>query len=110
MAYKFYHNPNCSKSRNCLKILEEKNTKFKTVLYMKNRLTYNEIEEIINKLLGNLTSIIRDSNKLRINYKQKKHDLIKFISENPNQLQRPIFFNGKNYIICRPPEKVLEFL
>ena len=68
------------------------------------------IEEIINKLLGNLTSIIRDSNKLRINYKQKKHDLIKFISENPNQLQRPIFFNGKNYIICRPPEKVLEFL
>ena len=110
MAYKFYHNPNCSKSRNCLKILEEKNTKFETVLYMKNRLTYNEIEEIINKLLGNLTSIIRDSNKLRINYKQKKHDLIKFISENPNQLQRPIFFNGKNYIICRPPEKVLEFL
>ena len=72
MAYKFYHNPNCSKSRNCLKILEEKNTKFETVLYMKNRLTYNEIEEIINKLLGNLTSIIRDSNKLRINYKQKK--------------------------------------
>ena len=110
MAYKFYHNPNCSKSRNCLKILEEKNTKFETVLYMKNRLTYNEIEEIINKLLGNLTSIIRDSNKLRINYKQKKHELIKFISENPNQLQRPIFFNGKNYIICRPPEKVLEFL
>tara|TARA_Y100000589_G_C26701781_1_gene446017 strand:- start:129 stop:461 length:333 start_codon:yes stop_codon:yes gene_type:complete len=110
MAYKFYHNPNCSKSRNCLKILEEKNTKFETVLYMKNRLTYDEIEEIINKLLGNLTSIIRDSNKVRINYKQKKHELIKFISENPNQLQRPIFFNGKNYIICRPPEKVLEFL
>ncbi len=110
MAYKFYHNPNCSKSRNCLKILEEKSTKFETVLYMKNRLTYNEIEEIINKLLGNLTSIIRDSNKVRINYKQKKHELIKFISENPNQLQRPIFFNGKNYIICRPPEKVLEFL
>ena len=110
MAYKFYHNPNCSKSRNCLKILEEKNTKFETVLYMKNRLTYDEIEEIINKLLGNLTSIIRDSNKVRINYKQKKHELIKFISENPNQLQRPIFFNGKNYIVCRPPEKVLEFL
>ena len=65
MAFKFYHNPNCSKSRNCLKILEEKNTKFKTVLYMKNRLTYNEIEEIINKLLGNLTSIIRNSNKLK---------------------------------------------
>ena len=110
MAYKFYHNPNCSKSRNCLKILEEKSTKFETVLYMKNRLTYDEIEEIINKLLGNLTSIIRDSNKVRINYKQKKHELIKFISENPNQLQRPIFFNGKNYIVCRPPEKVLEFL
>ena len=110
MAYKFYHNPNCSKSRNCLKILEEKNTKFETVLYMKNRLTYDEIEEIINKLLGNLTSIIRDSSKVRINFKQEKHKLIKFILENPNQLQRPIFFNGKNYIICRPPEKVLEFL
>ena len=105
MAYKFYHNPNCSKSRNCLKILEEKNTKFEIILYMKNRLTYDEIEEIINKLLGNLTSIIRNSDKLKINYKQKKHELIKFISENPNQLQRPIFFNGKNYIICRPQKK-----
>ena len=110
MAYKFYHNPNCSKSRNCLKILEEKSAKFETVLYMKNRLTYDEIEEIINNLLGNLTSIIRDSSKVRINFKQEKHKLIKFILENPNQLQRPIFFNGKNYIICRPPEKVLEFL
>ncbi len=110
MAFKFYHNPNCSKSRHCLKILEEKNTKFKIILYMKNRLTYYEIEEITNKLLGDLTHIIRNSDKVKINCKQKNHELIKFILENPNQLQRPIFFNGKNYIICRPPEKVLEFI
>ena len=110
MAYKFYHNPNCSKSRNCLKILEEKSTKFETILYMKNKLTYDEIEEIIDKLHGDLKSIIRNSDKVKINYEQKNNELIEFILEHPNQLQRPLFFDGKNYIICRPPEKILEFL
>ena len=38
---------------------------------MKNRLTYYEIEEIINKLLGDLTHIIRNSDKVKINCKQK---------------------------------------
>ena len=30
---------------------------------MKNRLTYDEIEEITNKLLGDLTHIIRNSTR-----------------------------------------------
>ena len=110
MAYKFYHNPNCSKSRNCLKILEEKSIKFKTIWYMKNKLTYGEIEEIIDKLQGNLKNIIRNSNKVKINCEQKNNDLLQFILEHPNQLQRPLFFDGKKYIICRPPEKILEYL
>ena len=36
--------------------------------------------------------------------------LIKFIFENQKDLQRPIFFDGKNYIVCRPPDKVLDFI
>ena len=33
-----------------------------------------------------------------------------FIFENQKDLQRPIFFDGKNYIVCRPPDKVLEYI
>ena len=77
---------------------------------MKNKLTYDEIEEIIDKLLDDLKNIVRNSDKARINCEQKNSELIKFILRNPNQLQRPLFFNGENYVICRPPKKILEFL
>ena len=56
--------------------------------------------------MGNKFDILRNKTEQDFNDK----DLIKFIFENQKDLQRPIFFDGKNYIVCRPPDKVLEFI
>ena len=40
----------------------------------------------------------------------KKDLIVSFLHKHPICLQRPLFFDGYNYIICRPPEKVLQYL
>ena len=61
---------------------------------------------MIQNLLGNKFDILR--NKTEKDFDDK--DLIKYIFENQKDLQRPIFFDGKKYIVCRPPDKVLEYI
>ena len=101
-----YHNPNCSKSRNCLILLNKIGIKFEIRNYLKTPLTKKEIYLIIMKLKGSCISELIRNVKLEFDPIQNKEKLIDFLFKNPNHLQRPIFFNKKNYFICRPPEKV----
>ena len=102
-----YHNPNCSKSRNCLLLLNEVGIKFEVRNYLRTPLTKKEIKLIITKLKDSCISELVRNVKLNFDPINNKDSLIDFLFENPNQLQRPIFFNEKNFYICRPPEKIL---
>jgi len=104
-----YHNNNCSKSRMCKKILEEKNINFELREYLKDLMTKEEIKNILSNLDDDLQKIIRDKNLKVDNEKLSINRLTKLISAKPNIMQRPIVFRKKFYI-CRPPEKVLEIL
>ena len=106
MTFTILHNKNCSKSRACIQILENKNKDFKIREYLKDCLSVDEVKHLVQNLLGNKFDILR--NKTEKDFDDK--DLIKFIFENQKDLQRPIFFDGKNYSVCRPPDKVLEFI
>ena len=106
MTFTILHNKNCSKSRACIQILESKNIDFKIRDYIKNPLSLDEVKHLIQNFLGNKLDILR--NKIDKDFDNK--DLVKFIFENQKDLQRPIFFDGKYYIICRPPDKVLEYI
>ena len=107
------HNTRCSKSRSCLKILQDKEVAFKEVHYLKTGLTLEILEDIINNLVNPLKEIIRTNEKT---FKQNQFDInnknlvISFLNKHPICLQRPIFFNGSRYIVCRPPEMILNFL
>lgn len=104
-----YHNNNCSKSRMCKKILEEKNINFELREYLKDLMTKEEIKNILINLDDNLQNIIRDK-KLKVdNEKLSINRLTELIFAKPNIMQRPIIFR-KKFFICRPPEKVLEIL
>ena len=48
----YYHNPRCSKSRKGLEILEKNKAEAKIKLYLSEKMTFNEIKEIIRKLRG----------------------------------------------------------
>ena len=106
MTFTILHNKNCSKSRACVQILESENTYFVIREYVKDPLSINEVKHLVQNFLGNKFDILR--NKTEKDFDKK--DLIKFIFENQKDLQRPIFFDGKNYVVCRPPDRVLEYI
>ncbi len=106
MKFTVLHNRNCSKSKACLQILENEGIDFKIRDYIKDPLSLEEIKDLIQNLLGNKFDILR--NKTKKDFENK--DLVKFIFENQKNLQRPIFFDGKNYIICKPPDIVLQHI
>ena len=111
--YKLFHNNRCSKSRECKKILDEKNILFKTIDYSKIGLSKKQLGKMIDKILTDYKEIIRTNenefqkNPFDITNKKK---IINFLNQHPSCLQRPIFFNGKCFMICRPPKKVLKAL
>ena len=98
-----YHNNNCSKSRECLNILKKKNIDFKVRHYMKDKLTFEEINELLTNLKSDLKEVIRDKKLFDPEKKFSIRQLSKHLLQNPQNMQRPIFFDGKNYLICRPP-------
>ena len=104
-----YHNRNCSKSRECLKILEKKKINFHIREYMKNPLSLEELITIVKNLSTNIDEIIRNKKKIDFNQISKK-ELCQFLFDNPKEIQRPIFFDGSTYTVCRPPERVLEII
>ncbi len=112
---KIYHNPRCSKSRQALKILNDKGLKIDIVLYLDNRLKYKELKSIINKLNISPDELLRKNEKI---YKEisknknifDKEELINLMIEYPNLIQRPIVEVNGHLIIARPPEKILDIL
>ena len=111
--YKLIHNNRCSKSRECKKILDSKEIAYETIEYQKKNLTKSQLLEIINNLEDSMDQIIRKNEKeyknspFNLNNTKKLIDLLHSF---PNCIQRPIFFNGTRYIICRPPEKILSHI
>ena len=108
-----YHNPRCSKSRACLKILNEKKLKFKELLYLKEGLPKSSLIDIVDKLISPLSNLIRTSEKefKRLPFDTNDKELIiTFLYKFPICMQRPIFFNGNGYVICRPPEIVVKYI
>lgn len=111
--YLLYHNPRCSKSRECLSIINKKKINFKEKLYLKDGLSTIELDKIINSLVNPLSDLIRTNEKefkLEFFDLSRKKLVISFLHKYPICLQRPLFFNGKNYIICRPPETILNYI
>ena len=110
-----YHNPRCSKSRQTLEILNEKDVDTEIVLYLENPPSPEEIASILQKLGLSSRDIIRkgeEEYKL-LNIKDQsltENQLIAFMSENPKLIERPIVVKDDKAIIGRPPENVLSLL
>ena len=77
---------------------------------MKENLTLNEIKHLIENLKSDLKEVIRDKKLFNTVDIINKVELSNHLYEFPKNMQRPIFFNGKNYFICRPPELVKKLL
>ena len=77
---------------------------------MKENLTLNEIKHLMENLKSDLNEIVRDKKLLNPSDLINKDKLTDHLYKFPKNMQRPIFFNGENYFICRPPELVKKLL
>ncbi len=110
-----YHNPRCSKSRQTLALLEERNIPCDVVLYLETPPDEKTLKSLLKKLGITARDLLR---KGEDEYKALKLDnaalseaaLISAMCKHPKLIERPIVVNGKQAIIGRPPEKVLEIL
>lgn len=109
-----YHNNRCSKSRSGLEILEKSGKHFEVKKYLDDVPTEKELKSIISLLGIKPIELVRKNEAVwKEQYKGKElsdADVILAMIENPKLIERPIVINGKQAVIGRPPEKILEIL
>ena len=109
----FYHNPRCSKSRTVLFALKKRQLEIEIIEYLKTPPNSSTLHEILEKLGGSTTKLVRSSEKEYqiMNLAQADKDrLIEAIVEHPNLMQRPIIVSKDRAVIGRPPEQALTIL
>ena len=109
-----WHNPRCSKSRNALGILEDKNVELTVVEYLKSAPTAKQIEAVLDELGCEPQDIIRTGESVyKESYKGKdlsRKQWIEAMVKHPILIERPIVRVGGKAVVGRPPENVLELL
>ncbi len=114
-SIRIYHNPECSKSRAALALLEENDVDPQIIYYMETPPSIDEIKSLLAKLDLKLLDIIRrsedDFNELGLDDETLSEEIIlDLLQKHPQLLQRPIVVKGDKAIIARPPEDVLTLI
>lgn len=109
----FLHNTRCSKSRDALKILEDIWKWYTMREYLKAPLDLDDLIDLQVKLWIKAIDFTRTLEKEFINSWLNKNspdlDILKLMSKFPNLMERPIIYDEKKAILCRPPEKIKDF-
>lgn len=107
------YNPQCSKCRESLAILEEKGIKPEVIEYLNGELTRELLDKVIATLKVHPKELLRTKEE---EFKALKLDLenadevINAILKHPEILERPIVIQGNKAVIARPPKKILEIV
>jgi arsenate reductase len=109
-----YHNPNCTKSRATLALVNEKKLDVKVIEYLKDPPSVDELEFICEKLNIEPLKIIRTNEPLFAELglfpedKKSNREWFEIMNRNPVLIERPILvYNGKA-AVGRPPENILK--
>ncbi len=115
MKLKIYHNPRWGKSRNSVRILEEKQLDYEVIEYLKTPPTADDLRKILKILNLRPNQIVRKGEKefLENNLSGIEEDdmkMIDAIAKYPKIMERPIIINGNKGVIGRPPENILDII
>ena len=115
MTVSIWHNPQCSKSRQSLSLIEEKGITPTIILYLENAPEPKEIKRVLGLLgrspreLMRLKELAYGENGLD-NEALSDDELIAGMVANPSLIERPVVINGDKARIGRPPEDILDIL
>ena len=111
---KIYHNNRCGKSREALKMLEEKGIQHEVVDYMKTPISEEELEGVLEKLDMDAIDLVRNKEaEWKEHFKGKELDeaeVILAMIEYTKLMERPIVVQGENAVVARPAEKMDQIL
>ena len=109
-----YHNSRCSKSREGLQILEESGKDFQIMDYMKEKLSVQELKELVEKLGINPIELVRKNETIwKENFKGKEISdakILEAMAEFPSLIERPIVVNNGKAVVGRPPILIKDIL
>jgi len=109
-----YHNPQCSKSRATVQILEERGDAFELYCYLEQRPGVEELQRVMGLLgLDDPRAMMRVKEPEYVDNALGDADadrLLAAMAEHPRLIERPIVIRGSRAVIARPPERVLEIL
>jgi arsenate reductase len=110
-----YYNPDCSKCREALCMLEERGLKPQIIEYLQTAPGESEIRELLARLGIKAEELVRKSEplfeeKFAGNPPRTEEQWIRLMAENPILIQRPIVIHGGRAIIGRPPRVIENIL
>lgn len=108
-----YHNPSCSKSRQCVALFQQQGHPIETIHYLDRPPQRVELEELLAKLGLPPSAVIRRGEAIYQELGlagQSEGVLLQAMLDHPILIERPIVVVGQRAMIGRPPEKVLDWL
>jgi arsenate reductase (glutaredoxin) len=109
-----YFNPYCSKCITTGCLLEQRKIEFERIEYLNTPPTQTELISIIQKLGIQAHELMRKNEPVYIEKygtrQLSEEESIHAMLLDPILIERPIVVDGDRAIICRPPEKLYEFL
>ena len=110
-----YHNPNWSKSRKSVEILENENIDFEIIQYIKTPPSTDELKKICLKLNCEPKSIVRKGEK---DYKENNianilendDKILDMMAKYPKIIERPIIIIKDKAVIGWPPENIYNII
>tara|TARA_B100001175_G_scaffold307373_1_gene306522 strand:- start:480 stop:827 length:348 start_codon:yes stop_codon:yes gene_type:complete len=115
MSVTIFHNPRCSKSRQTLSLIQEKNIDINIIEYLKTPPDISQLKQILKQLGYEPRQLMRKSEQIYKdldlgNENKTAEDLVIAMTQNPILIERPIVLSGEKAAIGRPPESVLNIL
>lgn len=111
-----FHNPRCSKSRDTLRLLQDRGVNLAVVNYLEQPPTKSELREICRLLARKPFELVRSKEALFAELGLSKDDgygdehWLDVLARHPKLLERPIVIYRGKAALGRPPEQVLALL
>lgn len=109
-----YHNTRCKKSREGLELLEKSGKEFQVREYLKEPLSEEELEKLLDKMSLSPIQLVRKNEKIwKEEYRDKDlsdKELIHVMVKHPKLIERPIVENEREAVIGRPASDIEKVL
>ena len=98
-----------------MQILNELGVDYEIIDYLNNPPSADELLSLANKMGVKARDFIRTKEAVFRELDLKphlddEHFIFQKMSENPKLIERPIAVKGDRAVLCRPPERIREFL